>query len=164
MPLTTKRPARWSWRTLLPWAVGVLPLVCGLAVTRWQTERELQANSQATAREVVGHIEMILDSLSSAANHLLPKAGQPCEDVQLALRIEVTRNAFVRSTSLFDRDNLYCTSLFGNFDEPVDARDYTDGQLWLMDGNSVTPAIHCWFTGSARVIAGQSPRWTAATC
>lgn len=139
MPLTTKRPARWSWRTLLPWVVGVLPLVCGLAVTRWQTERELQANSQATAREVVGHMEMILDSLSSAANHLLPKAGQPCEQVQLALRIEVTRNAFVRSTSLFDRDNLYCTSLFGNFDEPVDARDYTDGQLWLMDGNSVTP-------------------------
>jgi hypothetical protein len=45
----------------------------------------------------------------------------------------------VRSTSLFDRNNLYCTSLFGNFDEPVDARDYTDGQLWLMDGNSVTP-------------------------
>jgi hypothetical protein len=37
------------------------------------------------------------------------------------------------------RNNLYCTSLFGNFDEPVDARDYTDGQLWLMDGNSVTP-------------------------
>jgi hypothetical protein len=31
MPLTTKRPARWSWRTLLPWVVGVLPLVCGLA-------------------------------------------------------------------------------------------------------------------------------------
>jgi hypothetical protein len=59
--------------------------------------------------------------------------------VQLALRIAVTRNAFVRSTSLFDRNNLYCTSLFGNFDEPVDARDYTDGQLWLMDGNSVTP-------------------------
>ena len=139
MPLTAKRPARWSWRALLPWAVGVLPLLCGLAVMRWQTEQEMQADSLATAREVAGHIEEVLDSLSTAANHLLPKAGLPCEQVQLALRIEVTRNAFVRSTNLFDRDNLYCTSLFGDFDEPVDARDYTDGQLWLMDGNSVTP-------------------------
>ncbi|WP_248920331.1 EAL domain-containing protein [Pseudomonas entomophila] len=139
MPLTPKRPARWSWRMLLPWCVGVLPLLCGLAVMRWQTERELQASSAATAHEVVQHLETVLDSLSIAASHLLPKAGQPCQDVQLALRIEVTRNAFVRSTNLFERDTLYCSSLFGEFDEPVDARDYTGGQLWLMDGNSVTP-------------------------
>ncbi len=124
---------------MLPWFVGVLPLVCGLAVMRWQTERELQASSQATAREVVGHIDMILDNLSSAARTLLPKAGEPCDQVQLALRVETTRNAFVRSTSLFDRDTLYCTSLFGDFNEPVDPHDYTDGQLWLMNGNSVTP-------------------------
>lgn len=124
---------------LLPWCVGVLPLLCGLAVMRWQTERELQASSATTAREVVKHLETVLDSLSIAARHLLPKAGQPCQDAQLALRIEVTRNAFVRSTNLFERDTLYCSSLFGDFDEPVDARDYTGGQLWLMDGNSVTP-------------------------
>ena len=124
---------------LLPWCVGVLPLLCGLAVMRWQTERELQASSAATAREVVKHLETVLDSLSIAARHLLPMAGQPCQDAQLALRIEVTRNAFVRSTNLFERNTLYCSSLFGDFDEPVDARDYTGGQLWLMDGNSVTP-------------------------
>ncbi|MFK3776115.1 EAL domain-containing protein [Pseudomonas sp. NPDC089406] len=139
MPLTARRPARWSWRTLLPWAVAVLPLLCGLAVMRWQTEHELQASSRATATEVSEHIETILASLSTAANQLLPKAGQPCAEVQLALRVEVTRNAFVRSTNLFDHNNLYCSSLFGDFDEPVQVNDYTDGQLWLMDGNSVTP-------------------------
>ncbi|CRI57337.1 EAL domain-containing protein [Pseudomonas sp. CCOS 191] len=139
MPLNTKRPARWSWRALLPWLIGVLPLLCGLVVMRWQIDQELDADSRVTAREVVVHIEAVLDSLSSTAHHLLPKAGRPCEQAQLALRIEVTRNAFVRSTNLFDRDTLYCTSLFGDFDEPVDASNYTDGQLWLMDGNSVTP-------------------------
>lgn len=139
MPLTAKRPARWSWRALLPWGIGVLPLLCGLVVMRWQTEQELQASSLATAREVGIHVEEILDSLSTAAHELLPKAGLPCDQVQLALRIEVTRNAFVRSTNLFDHDRLYCTSLFGDFDEPVDAKDYTNGQLWLMNGNSVTP-------------------------
>ena len=139
MPLTVKRRAAFSWRTLLPWGVGVLPVVCGLAIMNWQVEREMQASSQATTRQAVEHVERILDNLSSAANALLPLAGGPCDQAQLTLRAQVTRNAFVRSTNLFRHNNLYCTSLFGEFDEPVNASDYIDGKLWLMDGNSVTP-------------------------
>ncbi|MDF0733000.1 EAL domain-containing protein [Pseudomonas entomophila] len=139
MPLTVKRPARWSWRTLLPWGVGALPLLCGLVVMHWQIERELRDSSAHTARQVVSHVERILDSLSNAAETLLPLAGRPCKDAELALREQVTRNAFVRSTNLVERDTLYCSSLFGDYDEPVDGRDYTDGRLWLMNGNSVTP-------------------------
>ncbi|WP_442512892.1 EAL domain-containing protein [Pseudomonas promysalinigenes] len=139
MPLTSKRPARCSWRSLLPWAVGVLPLACGLAVMNWQIERELRASSQATTRQVVEHVDHILDNLANAAQALLPLAGSPCSEVELALRTQVTRNAFVRSTNLFRQNDLYCTSLFGDYHEPVHASDYTDGQLWLMNGNSVTP-------------------------
>ncbi|PYB80914.1 cyclic diguanylate phosphodiesterase [Pseudomonas sp. LB-090624] len=139
MPLNAKRRATLSWRTLLPWVVGVLPLMCGLIVMNWQVEREMQTSSQATARQVVAHVERILDSLSKAANVLLPLARSPCDEVQLRLRAEVTRNAFVRSTNLFRGNSLYCTSLFGDFDEPVNPADYVDGKLWLMDGNSVTP-------------------------
>ncbi|WP_313430822.1 CSS-motif domain-containing protein, partial [Pseudomonas sp.] len=139
MPLTAKRPARWSWRTLLPWIVSVVPLACGLAVMNWQIERELRASSEATTRQVIEHVDHILDNLANAALTLLPLAGTPCADAQLALRSQVTRNAFVRSTNLFQHHNLYCSSLFGDFDEQVETNDYTDGRLWLMDGNSVTP-------------------------
>lgn len=139
MPLTVKRRAGLGWRPLLPWVVGVLPVVCGLAVMNWQIEREMQASSQATTRQVVEHVEHILDNLSSAANALLPLADSPCDQAQLTLRAQVTRNAFVRSTNLFRHNALYCTSLFGAFDEPVNPEDYIDGKLWLMDGNSVTP-------------------------
>ncbi|AYG44911.1 cyclic diguanylate phosphodiesterase [Pseudomonas sp. Leaf58] len=139
MPLTVKRPASLSWRTLLPWLVGVLPVAFGLGVMNWQIEREMQASSQATSRQVVEHVERILDNLSSAANALLPLAGSPCEPAQLTLRAQVTRNAFVRSTNLFKANQLYCSSLFGAFDEPVKPSDYADGKLWLMEGNSVTP-------------------------
>lgn len=139
MPLSVKRRARLSWRTLLPWVVGVLPVACGLAVMNWQIEREMQASSQATARQVVEHVERILDNLSSAANALLPLADSPCDEAQLMLRAQVTRNAFVRSTNLFRHNALFCTSLFGAFDEPVNPGDYIDGKLWLMNGNSVTP-------------------------
>lgn len=72
MPLTVKRRASLSWRNLLPWVVGVLPVLCGLAVMNWQVEREMQASSQATARQAVEHVERILDNLSRAANALLP--------------------------------------------------------------------------------------------
>jgi len=139
MPFKVKRSARWGWRALLPWGVGALPLLCGLAVMHWQAQRELHNTSQATTRQVVAQVEHILDNLSLAAKQLLPLVGRPCPDIDLALRGQVTRNAFVRSTNLFHQDTLYCSSLFGNFDEAVDPRDYTDGRLWLMDGNSVTP-------------------------
>ncbi|WP_312933365.1 cyclic diguanylate phosphodiesterase [Pseudomonas sp.] len=139
MPLTALRPARWSWRTLLPWTVGLLPLLGGMAVMRWQAERELHEQSQAAALQVLRQSELILEQLSRTARTLLPLAGQPCESASLPLRAEVTRNAFVRSTVLFDHDRVYCTSLLGGYDEAVDINDYTEGTLWLMDGNSVTP-------------------------
>lgn len=164
MPLSAKRRAALSWRTLLPWVVGVLPVLCGLGVMNWQIEREMQASSQATTRQVVAHVEHMLDSLASAANALLPLAGSPCDEVQLRLRAEVTRNAFVRSTNLFRDNSLYCTSLFGDFDEPVNSADYVDGKLWLMDGNSVTPGHRCWCTAPVPAITARSVRWMAITC
>ncbi|MGH8380129.1 EAL domain-containing protein [Pseudomonas sp.] len=139
MPLSVKhRPLR-LWRTVLPGLLGALPIVCGLLIMQWQAERELQSRSEARARQVVNQVEHILDNISGAAKELLPLAGQPCIAEKLALRDQVTRRAFVRSTNLEYRGELYCSSLFGPYTEPVDASDYFQGMLWLMEGNSVTP-------------------------
>jgi len=139
MPLSVKhRPLR-LWRTVLPWLVGALPILCGLLIMQWQSERELHNRSEATARRVGNQIERILDNAASAARELLPLAGQPCIEEKLALRDQVTRRAFVRSTNLEYRGELYCNSLFGPYSEPVNVSDYVQGTLWLMDGNSVTP-------------------------
>lgn len=139
MPLTAKRRSVFSWRTLSPLMVGMVPVVSGLVIMHWQIEREMKASSHTTTQQVLGHIEHILDNLSSAADSLLAHTDVPCEQAQLLLRTQVTRNAFVRSTNLFRHNSIYCTSLFGAFDEPVNPADYVDGKLWLMDGNSVTP-------------------------
>ncbi|AIL61405.1 EAL domain-containing protein [Pseudomonas alkylphenolica] len=139
MPFSVKhRPLR-LWRTLLPWLVGALPMVCGLLIMHWQAGRELQNRSEASAQRVGGQIERILDSASRAASELLPLAGHPCVEEKLALRDQVTRRAFVRSTNLEYRGELYCNSLFGPYSEPVNVDNYVQGKLWLMDGNSVTP-------------------------
>ena len=105
----------------------------------WQLQRDLTRDSVQTAERVVEYLDGILDSLSGAAHTLLPLAGQPCGDVELALREQATRNAYLRSANLFADDMLYCTSLLGEYRERVRITDYTDGRLWLMDGNAVTP-------------------------
>ncbi|AIR91157.1 EAL domain-containing protein [Pseudomonas cremoricolorata] len=139
MPLSVRRPARWSWRALLPWAVGLLPVIVGLIALRWQTERELQMQSEAAASQVLGHTERILDNLAGAAQGLLPLAGKPCAEASLALRAQAARVPFVRATLLFQNNRLYCTSLLGEYEEQVDPDDYTEGKLWLLPGNSLTP-------------------------
>ncbi|PRA60292.1 cyclic diguanylate phosphodiesterase [Pseudomonas sp. MYb187] len=139
MPLSVQRRPRRPLRIALPWLVGALPLICGLLIMHWQAERELQSRSESSARHAVNQIERILDDISAAAKELLPLAGRPCLAEKLALRDQVTRRAFVRSTNLEFKGELYCSSLFGPFTEPVNPADYTQGMLWLMSGNSVTP-------------------------
>ncbi|MFJ4375494.1 EAL domain-containing protein [Pseudomonas japonica] len=139
MPLQKNRYRRRTLRRLLPWLVGLLPVLCGLAIMHWQAQRELQARALNSAQQVVEHLEQLLDNAASAANALLPLADKPCAEVTLALREQVTRRPFVRSTNLIHANHLYCSSLFGDFSEQVDPADYTAGSLWLMDGNSVTP-------------------------
>ncbi len=70
---------------------------------------------------------------------LLPLAGQSCIDVKLALREQVTRRPFVRSTNLIWDDAIYCSSLFGDYHEKLAAGDFSQGRLLLMKGNPVTP-------------------------
>ncbi|WP_459694480.1 CSS-motif domain-containing protein, partial [Achromobacter xylosoxidans] len=65
--------------------------------------------------------------------------GRPCPEAELALREQVATMPFVRSVNLTRDRTIYCTSLFGGFDEPVRIDSYVDGRLRLMPGNQVTP-------------------------
>lgn len=136
MPFQIK-PSRLN--TLLPWLTAAVPLVLGLAITYWQAERALVADGELAASETLGQIERVLDNVAGAADELLPLAGQPCSDVQLALRDQVARRPYVRSTIVASEGRMYCSSLFGNFSERLVASDYEQGRLALISGNSVTP-------------------------
>ncbi len=118
---------------------GLLPVLLGAAILYMQAGRALQQDTQQTAEEAIRQFDLMLDNNAQAARELLPLAGQSCSDVKLALREQVTRRPFVRSTSLVWDNNLYCSSLFGDYQETVNPGDYTQGALWLMSGNQVTP-------------------------
>nr|BFE96196.1 hypothetical protein GCM10020185_67320 [Pseudomonas brassicacearum subsp. brassicacearum] len=139
MPLTATRSHTRPRRYLVTLLCGLVPMLSGLAILYMQAERTLAQQTRQTAEELVRQIELMLDNTALAAHELLPLAGQPCEAVKLALREQVTRRPFVRSTNLIWDNNLYCSSLFGAFEERVNPSDYHQGTLWLMDGNPVTP-------------------------
>ncbi|MBV4458589.1 EAL domain-containing protein [Pseudomonas sp. COR58] len=139
MPLTARSRRKPGTRILVTLLCGLLPILSGTAILYLQAERTLHQSAEQTADEALRQFELMLDNTAQAARELLPLAGQPCDTAQLALREQVTRRPFVRSTNLVWDNNLYCSSLFGHFKEAVNPGDYTQGKLWLMNGNPVTP-------------------------
>ena len=139
MPLTLKPRRKPVVRKAITLLAGLIPVLLGTVILHMQAEQTLEQSSHQTAEEAVRQFDLMLDNTALAAQELLPLAGQPCNDIKLALREQVTRRPFVRSTNLVLNNNLYCSSLFGDFEEKVDPGDYTDGKLWLMNGNPVTP-------------------------
>ena len=141
MPLTVNGPRKRATRYLITSLSALLPIALGILILHWQAERTLQESTAQTAQEAVRQLDLMLDNTALAAQALLPLAGLPCDNnIQLALREQVTRRPFVRATTLSWQKNIYCSSLFGgNYASPVNPDDYVDGRLWLMNGNPVTP-------------------------
>ncbi|VVN26713.1 putative cyclic di-GMP phosphodiesterase PdeG [Pseudomonas fluorescens] len=139
MPLNVKSRRKRGIRIAVTVLSGLLPVLLGGAILYMQAERTLQQSTRLTAQEAVRQFELMFDNTAEAARELLPLAGQSCLDVNLALREQVTRRPFVRSTSLVWDDTLYCSSLFGDYQQKVAAGDYSKGRLELMKGNPVTP-------------------------
>jgi sensor c-di-GMP phosphodiesterase-like protein len=138
MPLKAKTRSR-STRMAVTLISGLLPVLLGAAILYMQAGRALKQDAEQTAEEAIRQFDLMLDNTAQAARELLPLAGQSCSDVNLALREQVTRRPFVSSTNLVWDNNLYCSSLFGDYQEQVNSGDYTQGALWLMSGNPATP-------------------------
>ena len=139
MPLTLKLTRRWTERYALVVLSGLLPVVLGLFIIAWQADRSLKLVAKQTVTEAVRQFDQMLDNAALATDVVLPLSGQECTQVELALRDQVTRRPFVRSVNLVWDNQLYCSSLFGNFKETVNPENYVAGRLWLMSGNPVTP-------------------------
>ncbi|QCY12734.1 EAL domain-containing protein [Pseudomonas sp. MPC6] len=139
MPLNVKNRRKRGIRIAVTVLSGLLPVSLGFAILYMQAERTLQQSSRLTAEQAVSQFELMFDNTAEAARELLPLAGQRCNDVKLALREQVTRRPFVRSANLVWDDSIYCSSLFGDYQERINAGDYAHGQLLLMKSNPVTP-------------------------
>lgn len=119
--------------------VFLVILLLGVAIIGWQTVSDLNADTQARLHHARDMFDRTLDNAHQAAMAVKPELGKPCDDVALQLRHQVATVPDVRSVNLTRGNRIYCTSLFGDFDQDYDPSGYVQGQLDLMPGNPITP-------------------------
>lgn len=139
MPLSKAHTKAQSRRLAVTLCVGLLPLLLGSPLIYWQAGKVLDQQAHDRAEEARELFEEILDTADTAARSVIDLSGGPCDDVDQALRRQVTINPYLRSVNLAYDGELYCTSLSGPFKEPEQLEYYSDGQLRLMPGNDTTP-------------------------
>lgn len=130
-----RRLARLAFALLM----ACLPVALGGAIVYWQTLQSLHREALGAAEEAQRLIDVMLGNAAGSARTTLPYDAGACADAEQILRQQVALVPFVRSVSLARNERIFCTSLFGAYDRPVDVPAYVDGRLLLMPGNSVTP-------------------------
>lgn len=139
MPLRSYTRRRLLPRLVFSLSMALLPLLLGSAIIYWQALRTLTAEARVASNEAVRLFDVMLGNAAGAAKVALLHADEGCDDATLILREQVAVVPFVRSVNLTHDDQIYCTSLFGEFEAPLDSSLYVAGQLRMMAGNEVTP-------------------------
>jgi len=124
---------------LAAFIIGLLPVVSGLLVLRWQVDRNLRDEVRHTTAEAIRQLDLIIAQAGQSAERLLPLAGKPCNSVLQRVRQEVTIEPFVRSANLVRNNQAYCSSYYGAYQRPVSEQEYFNGHLLLRASNPVTP-------------------------
>ena len=101
---------------LLLTTVGLVPLISGLLVMIVQLEMKLAENANISVQEAVFSIDQALDRLNEAAQRALPLAGKPCENVKNVLQDQVVSRSMLRSLTLVEGNEAYCSSASGSLD------------------------------------------------
>jgi EAL domain-containing protein (putative c-di-GMP-specific phosphodiesterase class I) len=139
MPLRNYARRRLLPRLVFSLSMALLPLLLGSAIIYWQALRSLSGEASAASNEAVRLFDVMLGNATGAAQAALLHADESCDEATLVLREQVAVVPFVRSVNLTRDNDIYCTSLFGEFDERLDPSLYVNGQLRMMAGNPVTP-------------------------
>lgn len=141
MPLRNYARRRLVPRLVFSLSMALLPLILGSTIIYWQTVRNLSAEARTASNEAVRLFDVMLANAEGASRVALGQKYGTCDNATLVLREQVAVVPFVRSVNLARDGSIYCTSLFGGFNAPLDDSDYVDGRLRMMAGNPVTPHV-----------------------
>ena len=143
------------WGALL---AGLVPIVLGIPITSWQMATELKQDTEERLHHARRMFDRTLDHAEEAANAVNGSEGKPCLEVVQKLRDQVAAVPDVRSMSLANGEDIYCTSLYGPIKSYTELDDYVEGRLDLMKGNPVTPdrplIVYRQFSGTYSVMVG----------
>ncbi|WP_160285926.1 EAL domain-containing protein [Pseudomonas knackmussii] len=139
MLLSNRARRRLLVRLLFSLVMAMLPLTVGGAIVYWQTLASLQREARHAASEAERLVDVMLANAVGAARTTIAYSAGDCLSAEPILRQQVAIVPFVRSLNLTRDERIFCTSLYGPFDRPVDVPSYSEGRLLLMAGNEVTP-------------------------
>ncbi|MGL4915631.1 MAG: EAL domain-containing protein [Aeromonas allosaccharophila] len=103
--------------------------------------RGLEAQTTRTSREILNRIDRVLLQAANAAHQVSPLVGQPCKGILPELRKAAVLAPDVRTLTLAQKDEGYCSSLDGEglFAEPV--ADFFAGRIRLLSGTPLDPDL-----------------------
>ncbi|HCM9478455.1 TPA: EAL domain-containing protein [Enterobacter roggenkampii] len=139
-------------RVIVCVTVALLTLILTLGI-RFISQRNVnQQRILDFTSHTVRALDNVLLSLENHRNVLQPLVGQPCLQVQLALRQQAAILQTVRSIALIEDGILYCSSIFGSRSEPVrdvlqelpasTAKLILSTDQWLLKGS---PVLIQWY-------------------
>ncbi|VVE73215.1 EAL domain-containing protein 6 [Pandoraea anapnoica] len=115
------------------------------------------ADANMQASRALEEVDRMLSNASMTAKRVGLEAGARCADVVLELREQVDSVLFVRSVELLTNDQeIYCSSLQGEYRRSIDVEAYVDGRVRLLRHSGTQPdsslLIYRWVSGGRGAI------------
>lgn len=118
---------------------SILPLLLGFPVIIWQSDKALHNEARETSIAIVDRINVILDYANDAVTKVTALTDKSCPQMLESLRIRTTTTPFVRSLLIAKQGHVFCSTIFGTIQVPLEVSSFNEGKLALLSGNLVTP-------------------------
>ena len=124
---------------LLVLSISLIPVASGLAVMVYQQDRKLAENARISLQEAIYTVDLSLDRLDAVVSNALTLSGKPCAEVKPSLIKQVTETQYLRSLTLSQNREVYCSSLAGVVDGAIDFAEI-QAPLQLIVDATLTPS------------------------
>ncbi|WP_166365119.1 CSS-motif domain-containing protein [Pseudomonas akapageensis] len=105
----------------------------------WQLAKQLDNDAMNATKHALGAIEELIRPIADANQALMSVAGQACINVVARLREHAISEKNLRSVLLISDNNVYCSSLYGEMNAPLNPGEFHNRTFWLRPGNEATP-------------------------
>ena len=104
---------------LLVLSISLIPVASGIVVMVYQQDRKLAENARISLQEAIYTVDLSLDRLHAQVSNALALSGKPCAEVKPTLIKQVTETQYLRSLTLSQNGEVYCSSKAGLPDSAV---------------------------------------------
>ncbi|EBJ8388606.1 cyclic diguanylate phosphodiesterase [Salmonella enterica] len=150
---------RFSRHLMITLGVFVVAAVSGTFLVWKDMHAQQKAELRQNLRRTTGGIDAILAHAKQAGVQAMALTRSDCDEAtRIRLRTIQASVPDIRSINLVKGNRLYCSSIYGVFDNTVDEREYISGQIKIQNSNAVTPydalVVYRYHSGEKSVLVG----------